>query len=154
MPKAHTKRGRNIKTAPESVPYKVPGTEYARVIKALGDCKFMCQVSQTEEILASLRGKLRNRGRVVSGDIVLVSRRDFQKQPHLDILHKYDEFCANRLETKGELKHLKDLGDCNTGSLIFDYGSDPDEYYDLEPNQELSFQKKPKDSDEINFDDI
>lgn len=148
MPKAHTKRGRNIKTAAENVPYKVEGTEYARIIKAMGDCKFMCQVSAYQEIIASLRGNMRNRGRVIAGDIVLVSRRDFQQKDHLDILYKYDENVSHKLERWGELDHLKDSKEDDIDGLIFDYSGTS-----LEPITETDL-SDPKDLDYINFDDI
>ena len=119
----HTKRGRNVKGAKNNVPFKVQGTEYARIVKVLDGCKFTSLVEGHHEILTSLRGNMRNRGRVCVGDTVLVSRRDFQKTPHLDILWKYDEISTERLTKQGHLDHLKDITDITADDVVFEYGS-------------------------------
>jgi len=84
-------------------------TEYAKVVKTLGDCRFSCLV-EDGEICGHLSGKVKKRGRVTPGDIVLVSRREFEsctRQDKLDILWKYNEDTARMLLKSGDLEFTK-----------------------------------------------
>lgn len=63
--------------------------EYAKIMKALGDRKMNVILPDGTEMVAAIPGKFRKRCWMTVGDIVLVSRRDFQDSK-LDILHKYN----------------------------------------------------------------
>ena len=89
-------------------------TEYAKVIKTLGDCRFACLVGEGSELCGHLSGRVKKRGRIVPGDIVLVSRREFEsatRKQKLDILWKYNEDTARSLLKNGELEFTKTAQD-------------------------------------------
>ena len=109
-------------------------TEYAKVTRTLGDCRFSCLVYDGE-LCGHLSGKVKKRGRVSPGDIVLVSRRDFEsctRQEKLDILWKYNDDTARTLLKSGELDFTKTTETTDIDSTFV-------------------FQA---DEEEINFDDI
>ena len=75
--------------------------EYAKVTKTLGDCRFLCTISTNQDIVGRISGKIKKRSRINPGDIVLVSKRDFEtgttRNEKLDILHKYNEDTTRKL---------------------------------------------------------
>ena len=110
-------------------------TEYAKITRTLGDCRFTCLV-QDGEHCGHLSGRVKKRGRVNPGDIVLVSRRDFEsctRDEKLDILWKYNEDTARILLKSGDLDFTKTSENTDIDST-FVFQADGDE--------------------EINFDDI
>ncbi len=66
------------------------GELYARVSKALGDCRFECVCSDGTVRIGKVRGVLRDRMMVHVGDIVICSVRDFATTK-VDIVHRYLE---------------------------------------------------------------
>ena len=84
--------------------------EYAKIVSALGDCRFTCIVNNSPELIGRISGRAKKRGRINVGDIVLVSKRDFEtcstKLEKLDILYKYNDDTAKKLKRWGELDFL------------------------------------------------
>ena len=64
---------------------------YAKIITTLGDCRFTCLIDTGQELVGRISGRAKKRGRINVGDIVLVSKRDFEtgitRSEKLDILH-------------------------------------------------------------------
>tara|TARA_A100000164_G_scaffold187578_1_gene166467 strand:+ start:87 stop:557 length:471 start_codon:yes stop_codon:yes gene_type:complete len=122
-------------------------TEYAKVIKALGECRFTCLVNTGQELVGKISGGAKKRGRVIPGDIVLVSRRDFEtgitRNEKLDILHKYREDTVRQLLKWGDLEFTKTQNDLDIdGAFVFS-------------NEELGLGTAGQDDDDsINFDEI
>ena len=94
---------------------------YAKIITTLGDCRFICLIDTGQELVGRNSGSAKKRGHINVGDIVLVSKRDFEtgitRSEKVDILHKYNPDTARKLQNWGELDFLKsqdtqtDMGD-------------------------------------------
>ena len=127
-------------------------TEYAKVIKALGECRFTCLVNTGQELVGKISGGAKKRGRVIPGDIVLVSRRDFEtgitRSEKLDILHKYREDTARNLLKWGDLDFTKTQSDLDIdGAFVFsnnEFGS----------RAKIDSAGGDEDDESINFDEI
>lgn len=65
------------------------GEEYAMIKKALGNLRLECQLPQGEKCIGVVRGAMVRKQWVTPGDIVLVSKREFNQAGHVDIIHKY-----------------------------------------------------------------
>ena len=109
-------------------------TEYAKVIKTLGDCRFSCLV-RDGELCGHLSGKVKKRGRVVPGDIVLVSRRDFEsctRNEKLDIIWKYNDDTARLLLKDGDLDFTKtsEITDIDS-TFVFEEQSEEIDFDDI-----------------------
>lgn len=68
---------------------------FGRVIKILGNCNLLVFCEDNRERICHIRGKMRSRMFIHTGDIVIISTRDFEKDtasktPRGDICHKYD----------------------------------------------------------------
>lgn len=74
--------------------------EYAKVIKCLGDRKLTVVLTDTSQMLALIPGRFRKRVWINSGDVILVSRRDFQ-DGKLDVIAKYDPNDVKKLHKMG-----------------------------------------------------
>ena len=92
-------------------------------------------ISTQQELVGRISGKIKKRSRINPGDIVLVSKRDFEtgitRNEKLDILHKYNEDTARKLLRWGELDFIKTTTEDIDDTFVF-----------------------ANDDDEINFDDI
>lgn len=62
--------------------------EYAKIMSTLGDRRMNVILPDSTEILAVIPGRFRKRCWMSVGDIVLISRRDFQDD-RVDIIYKY-----------------------------------------------------------------
>ena len=68
---------------------------FGRVIKVLGNCNMLVYCEDSRERICHIRGKMRSRMFVHVGDVVILSKRGFEKiEPGKlqrgDICHKYD----------------------------------------------------------------
>jgi translation initiation factor 1A len=75
--------------------------KYAKVINALGDRRMKLVLVDGSEMVGHIPGRLRKVW-IKSGDVVLVSHREFQPSK-LDILHKYTPEEARRLYKEDEI---------------------------------------------------
>ena len=75
----------------EVPPESEDGQEYAKVVDALGDCRFRVRCMDGTEKVAHLRGTLHKRKvRINKDDAVLISLRPFESgSVQADIIHKY-----------------------------------------------------------------
>jgi translation initiation factor 1A len=64
--------------------------EYAKIIKLLGDRRIMVILDVQTEVLAIIPGKFRKRCWMKIGDIIIVSKREFQESKY-DVCYKYNE---------------------------------------------------------------
>lgn len=108
---------------------------YAKITKTLGDCRFLCATATGQDLVGKISGRIKKRARITPGDIVLVSKREFEtgttRSEKLDILHKYSEDTARKLLRWGELDFIKRTVENIDDTFVF-----------------------ANDDDEINFDDI
>jgi translation initiation factor 1A len=76
--------------------------EYAKITKSLGDRRMNVVLTDSSEMLAVIPGRFRKRCWMSTGDVVLVSRRDYQ-DTKLDIIHKYTDDEKRLLLKLGEI---------------------------------------------------
>ena len=81
---------------------KEEGTEYAQVLRLLGQGRVECNCFDGQKRMATIRGKLKNRVWINSGDIVLISLREFGDDK-ADVIHKYYPEEAQELQEMGEI---------------------------------------------------
>ena len=89
MPKNKGKKPVRVPTKRIMV-YKQDMEEYAQITKMLGDRRVIVMFPSKEEFIAMIPGRFRKRCWMKIGDIVVISRRDFQ-DTKMDILHKYTD---------------------------------------------------------------
>ena len=141
MPK-NTKGGKKFKRGKKgdegnesAAQFKDEGQEYGRVVKMLGDCRLDVELPDKTNLTAHIRGKLRKRVWIETGDIVLVSLRDFDDSKG-DVIAKYSSDQANSLVRYGEItSKFKSAGN--------DFNSDESS------DEEVAFEE-----DEFDVDDI
>lgn len=93
----NTKGGKSFKKQKKGISrerellFREDEQEYARIIKQLGDGRFECQLFNTNEetnVIGKICGSMRKRVWLNIGDIVLVSKRNFDPS-NCDIIYKY-----------------------------------------------------------------
>tara|TARA_B100000902_G_C27302473_1_gene913607 strand:- start:727 stop:1134 length:408 start_codon:yes stop_codon:yes gene_type:complete len=89
MPKNKGKK-RPVEPTKRIMVYKQDMEEYAQITKMLGDRRVTVMFPNKEEFMAMIPGRFRKRCWMKVGEIVIVSRRDFQDSK-MDILHKYTD---------------------------------------------------------------
>lgn len=105
MPKkGGKKKGKKSSGDSEKRPLTLAGDmeDYAKVMKCLGDRRLTVILPDSSEMLALIPGRFRKRVWMGPGDIVLVSRREFQ-DGKLDIVHKYHSDEVRKLHKKGAI---------------------------------------------------
>ena len=101
--KKHKQRA-NRATGSEStrvLRFKEDQEDYAKIIKALGNCRFQVICGDGKERMAHIPGSLRKSDRFDTNSYVLVSLRDFQDEK-TDILCKYTPQEVSKLIKLGE----------------------------------------------------
>jgi translation initiation factor 1A len=107
----NTKGGKNFKKHKKGNPkereliFREDEQSYARIIKQYGDGRFECQIFDFDintSITGKICGSLRKKVWIKTGDIVLVSLRNFDSSS-CDIIHKYSDDEARDLKNYGEI---------------------------------------------------
>lgn len=179
------KGGKNYKKSKhfedEPIMYELlPGQMYARVIKLVGGCNAIVYCNDGRERMVHIRGNMRKKVWIATGDIVLISLRELDNSSESnksdvdrgDICAKYDSRLIYRLQQKDKnINPMLFMNIEKKDSTSQSKGS-PDEdngfVFDNENAQELetedSEEEKPVSSnrliqrkimeDEINIDDI
>mmetsp|Transcript_39379 Transcript_39379/g.35070 ORF Transcript_39379/g.35070 Transcript_39379/m.35070 type:complete len:175 (+) Transcript_39379:379-903(+) len=155
MPKSKGRGGKNRRRAKNTgndvkreLLFKEEGQEYAQVLKMLGGAR--CDVYCFDGIkrLGAIRGKLIKRVWINTGDIVLVSLREFTKDSKkCDIVHKYYSDEAKKLKTYGEIPENVEVGvggepETNDPNVVFDELSDEMEKGDSDDDDEIMPQQR------------
>jgi translation initiation factor 1A len=78
------------------------GQEYAQAGRMLGNGRLEAVCFDGKTRLGHIRGKLLKRVWISTGDIILVTLRDFQ-DGKVDVVHKYNSDQVRRLKQMGEL---------------------------------------------------
>ena len=92
-------------------------TEYAQVIKMLGNGRLEALCFDGEKRLAHIRGKLRKKVWINQGDIILLSLRDYQDEKG-DVILKYSADEARSLKAYGELPETAKINETDTYVLF------------------------------------
>ena len=88
-------------------------TEYAQVIKMLGNGRLEAMCFDGEKRLAHIRGKMRKKVWINQGDIILLSLREFQDDK-ADVIQKYTADEARNLKAYGELPETAKINETDT----------------------------------------
>jgi len=109
MPKNKGKGGKNRRrgkneneTEKRELVFKEEGQEYAQVIKMLGNGRLDALCFDGVKRLCHIRGKLRKKVWINTGDIILLGLRDYQ-DTKADVILKYTSDEARNLKAYGEL---------------------------------------------------
>ena len=110
MPKNKGKGGKNFKKGKKSTGeqerrdllFKEDGQEYAQVLRMLGDGRVDLSCYDGVARTGLIRGTMRRRVWINTGDIVLVGLREFQPDK-ADVIHKYTAEEARVLQAYDEL---------------------------------------------------
>ena len=128
MTKSKAKGGKNRRKCKRSnfqadvnnhVEFKEIGQDYAKVLERKGGNVVTLKLTDEREVLGIIRGKMRRKVWISSGDIVLVSLREFQDNK-VDILMKYSDDHVRKLVQYGEI--TRHFGDKNN-KVFFDDNS-------------------------------
>ena len=137
--------------------YKEELEEYAQVSKLLGDRRLMVTLPDRSETLAIIPGRFRKRCWMKIGDVVIVSRREFEVGK-MDVIYKYnDDEIRNLLKDKEIPDYFTDTlanNNSDNDEVDFYWGEDgkEDEEEDIfELKKEITYDDIGKD---INIDDI
>ena len=119
MPKKQTRQKLDLENSKKDIDMKGDGTEYAIVVKMLGNGRLEANCFDGVTRLGLIRGKLRKRVWIHPGDLVLVSLRDFE-EGKCDVLSKYTPEEARYLAKKGEIPVDMDKGEEKEDEVEFD----------------------------------
>jgi len=104
-------------------------TEYAQVLKMLGNGRLEALCFDGSKRLAHIRGKLRKKVWINQGDIILLSLRDYQDEKG-DVILKYSADEARSLKAYGELPESAKINETDTygqegeGDCNFEFDED------------------------------
>lgn len=101
--------------------------EYAYVKKLLGNCRASLLTNSGNDTIGIIRGSMRKfnkRVLIEAGDIVVVSKRDFQDSK-VDIVHKYNTDQVQSLIKEGKLSNII----CNSFNVKEADGKSADDSY-------------------------
>ena len=107
MPKKGGKKNKNNKNSglmgtKRVLIYKGDMEEYAQMTKMLGDRRIIVMLPDKTEIMAIIPGRFRKRCWIKVGDVMIISRRDFQESK-LDVIYKYNDDETRRLAKENEI---------------------------------------------------
>jgi len=110
MPKSKGKGGKNVKKGKKregdgerrDLLFREDGQEYAQVLRMLGDGRLALACYDNKARVGLIRGTMRRRVWIATGDIVLIGLREFQGDK-ADVIHKYSTDEARKLQEYKEL---------------------------------------------------
>lgn len=111
--------------------FKEDGQEYAQVLRMLGNGRLEAQCIDGVKRLCHIRGKMRKKVWVNTGDIILVGLRDFQDEK-ADVILKYLADEARSLKAYGELPETFRVNDAADG--FEEERDENDDFFDFDDN--------------------
>merc|ERR1719373_1380813 len=110
MPRARGKGGKNRKKTKaqqdkerRELQFKEDGQEYGQVLRLLGSGRVEVYCIDGKKRTCLIRGSMRNRVWIHTGDILLIGLRDFGDDAKGDVMLKYYDEEARELQELGEL---------------------------------------------------
>lgn len=110
MPRQRGKGGKNRKKTKaqqdrerRELQFKDDGQEYGQVLRLLGAARVEVYCVDGKKRTCLIRGSMRNRVWIHTGDILLIGLRDFGDESKGDVMLKYYEEEARELQELGEL---------------------------------------------------
>merc|ERR1712050_287919 len=96
------RRGKNEGEEKRELIFKEDGQQYAQVLRMLGNGRLEAMCIDGVKRLCHIRGKMRKKVWVNTGDIILVGLRDYQDEK-ADVIQKYMADEARSLKAYGEI---------------------------------------------------
>eukprot|EP00891_Asterochloris_glomerata_P002600 jgi/Astpho2/2600/fgenesh1_pg.00048_%23_90_t len=127
------RRGKNESEEKRELIFKEDGQEYAQVLRMLGNGRLEAMCIDGQKRLCHIRGKMRKKVWVNTGDIILVGLRDYQDEK-ADVILKYMADEARNLKAYGELPENIRVNETDT---FADEEGLNDEYFDFEDISEI-----------------
>ncbi|CAO1628778.1 unnamed protein product [Jaminaea pallidilutea] len=145
MPKNKGKGGKNRRrgkneneSEKRELIFREEGQEYAQVLRMLGNGRLEAQCFDGEKRLALIRGKMRKKVWINTGDIILLSLREFQDEK-ADVIQKYTPDEARDLVKHGEIPASAKINEAEEGG---------------EEGGEVEFEEDSGDDDDDDLDDL
>jgi len=120
MPKNKGKGGKNRRRGKNEnenekreLVFKEEGQEYGQVLKMLGNGRLEALCFDGLKRLCHIRGKLRKKVWINTGDIILLGLRDYQ-DTKADVILKYTNDEARNLKSYGELPESTKINEAQT----------------------------------------
>lgn len=107
------RRGKNEGEEKRELTFKEDGQEYAQVIRMLGHGRLEAHCFDGVKRLCHIRGKMRKKVWVATGDIILLGLREYQ-ECKADVILKYTADEARNLKV---LKEIPDTAKINEGTI-------------------------------------
>jgi translation initiation factor 1A len=164
------KKGKKLQNEERELQFKSEMQEYGQVIKLYGDSRLEIQCTDMVKRIGHIRGKMRKKVWIASGDVVLVALREYENDK-CDVILKYTEDEVRKLKKCGEIPDSIKLpesvdankeGEGDYGDVVF--GGDDDDKSGDEGNNFSNKKKNTKemppsddsddDDDKPNVDDI
>jgi len=82
---------------------KEQGEEYAQVKKTLGNLRVECQLENGTKAIGVIRGAMVRKIWITPGDVVIIAKREFNENDHVDIIHKYNPTEVRELIKQGHI---------------------------------------------------
>ncbi|KAK3282329.1 hypothetical protein CYMTET_9927 [Cymbomonas tetramitiformis] len=127
------RRGKNENEEKRELVFKEDGQEYAQVLRMLGNGRLEAQCIDGVKRLCHIRGKMRKKVWVNTGDIILVGLRDYQDEK-ADVIQKYMADEARSLKAYGELPESIRVNETDT---FGEEDGENDEYFDFDDISEI-----------------
>lgn len=122
------RRGKNENEEKRELVFKEDGQEYAQVLRMLGNGRLEAMCMDGVKRLCHIRGKMRKKVWVNTGDVILVGLRDYQDEK-ADVILKYMADEARSLKQYGELPdHIR----VNDADVEFQDDTGENEYFDFD----------------------
>mmetsp|Transcript_32526 Transcript_32526/g.54569 ORF Transcript_32526/g.54569 Transcript_32526/m.54569 type:complete len:140 (+) Transcript_32526:123-542(+) len=122
------RRGKNENEEKRELVFKEHGQEYAQVLRMLGNGRLEAQCVDGTKRLCHIRGKMRKKVWVNTGDIILVGLREYQDEK-ADVIQKYMADEARSLKAYGELPESIRV---NENDTFAEEDGENDEYFDFD----------------------
>lgn len=147
------KRNKASSLAPKrALIYKEEMEEYAQVNKLSGDRRLIVTLPDKSESLAIIPGRFRKRCWIKVGDVVMVSRREFEVGK-MDVIYKYNDDEIRKLIKDKEIPEYftvaLTISNSDNEDLDFQSGGEDEEENIFEPKREFTYDDIGKDIDDI-----
>jgi len=127
------RRGKNENEEKRELVFKEHGQEYAQVLRMLGNGRLEAQCVDGVKRLCHIRGKMRKKVWVNTGDIILLGLREYQDEK-ADVIQKFMADEARSLKAYGELPESIRVNETDT---FGEENGENDEYFDFDDVNEI-----------------
>tara|TARA_B110000305_G_C19119706_1_gene483772 strand:+ start:152 stop:607 length:456 start_codon:yes stop_codon:yes gene_type:complete len=134
------KKGKNMQIGERrELLIKEEGQEYGQILRLLGNGRLEANCFDGKKRVCTIRGKMRGRVWMNSGDIILVSLREFGDEK-ADVIHKYYPVEAFEMQETGEIPE-----NININEGVVD---------EQDSEEDLNLMDDPEDEEDVKVDKI